>query len=122
MNKLVPAALLLLAACAGAPPAEPPVPAAVVVTLDESDTAILDRTLQVAGARPAGEAQRWENPSNGKTGSLTMIRQGFTRDGRHCGEVHLDARLHGYRAQDVRTACVGPDGRWQPEGGFSVAG
>lgn len=128
MRKPALAALaLLLAACATKPeepPAvvAPPEPEPFVLKLDDADVAILDGLLQTAAALPPGKVQPWENPATGKTGSLTLIRQGYTREGRRCGEMHLDARQHGYRAQDVRLACLDPDGRWRPEGGFAVAG
>lgn len=118
--------VLLLAACTTTreepPAAAPPEPEPFVVTLDDSDAAILDRLLQSAAALPPGQAQPWRNPANGKAGSLTMIRQGYTREGRRCGEMHVDARQHGYRAQDIRLACLDADGRWRPEDGFAVQG
>lgn len=116
------AALLVLAACATdepAPPAaEKPADTPYVVTLDDGDRAILDRTLQAAAARPPRRTTAWSNPSNGKDGTLTVIRQGYTRDGRYCGEVHYEARFRGYRMQEVKRVCRGADNRWTPENGF----
>lgn len=122
MKKLTLAALLVLSACATEKAAEPPAaekPAEpYVLTLDDSDRVILDRTLQQAATRPSGQIIVWNNPSNGRDGTLTMIRQGFTRDGRNCGEVHYEARYQGYRAQEVKRVCRGADGKWAPENGF----
>lgn len=123
MKKPILAALLVLAACSTDKPAEPVAekPASAgpyVVTLDDTDRTILDRTLQQAATRPTRQIIAWDNPSNGKDGTLTMIRRGYTRDGRHCGEVHYEARLHGYRTQEVKRVCQGTDSRWAPENGF----
>src|SRR5690242_593337 len=100
---LVAAAGIALAGCAADQPKSPaaataaaPVP---TITLDDSDKAIIDATLQTASKAMVGKPVAWTNPANGKNGAVTIIRQGYTREGKLCQEFHLVANTSAARAQ-----------------------
>src|SRR3954471_17176486 len=84
---------LVLAGCATdkAPtPVKQVAPSApLVVALDDSDKTIVDQTLQAASQAQPGKPIAWSNPATGRSGALTVIRQGFTRRGLLCQEYHL---------------------------------
>jgi surface antigen len=118
---------LALAGCAADQPKTPaaataPAPAApVAITLDDSDKAIIDATLQTASRGMVGKQVAWTNPANGKTGAITVIHQGYTREGKLCQEFHLVANTSTARAQHIGKACR-TAGKWTPEGDYTLAG
>jgi surface antigen len=121
---LVAAAGLALAGCATDQtkgPATTAAEAAAVpaIALDDSDKAIIDATLQTASKAMVGKPVAWTNPANGKNGAVTIIRQGYTREGKLCQEFHLVANTSAARAQQVGKACRS-NGKWVPEGGFTL--
>ena len=81
--------------------------------------AIIDATLQTASKTMVGKPVAWTNPANGKNGAVTIIRQGYTRDGKLCQEFHLVASKGVVRAQQVGKACR-ESGKWSPEGGYTL--
>ena len=116
---------LALAGCAADQPKTPaaataPAPAApVAITLDDSDKAIIDATLQTASRGGVGRPVAWTNPANGKNGAVTIIRQGYTREGKLCQEFHLVANTSAARAQQVGKACRS-NGKWLPDGDYTL--
>jgi surface antigen len=121
---LVAAAGLALAGCATDQTKGPAVASAAAapvaaIALDDSDKAIIDATLQTASRTMVGKPVAWTNPANGKNGAVTIIRQGYTRDGKLCQEFHLVANTSAARAQQVGKACR-TNGKWTPEGGFTL--
>jgi surface antigen len=120
---LVAAAGLALAGCAADQPKGPAVAAATApvpaITLDDGDKAIIDSTLQMASKAMVGKPVAWTNPANGKNGAVTIIRQGYTREGKLCQEFHLVANTSTARAQQVGKACRS-NGKWTPEGGYTL--
>jgi surface antigen len=119
---LVAAVGLALAGCATDQPKTPvaatsAAAAPVAIALDDSDKAIIDATLQTASRGGVGRPVAWTNPANGKNGAVTIIRQGYTREGKLCQEFHLVANTSAARAQQVGKACRS-NGKWTPEGGF----
>src|SRR3954471_18096133 len=120
---LVAAVGLALAGCATDQPKAPvaeSAPAAVpAIALDDSDKAIIDATLQTASRSGVGRPVSWTNPANGKAGAVTIIRQGYTREGKLCQEYHLVANTSAARVQHVGKACRS-NGKWLPEGGFTL--
>ncbi|GEO38443.1 surface antigen [Skermanella aerolata] len=120
---LVAAAGLALAGCATdqtkGPSTTAEAAAVPAIALDDSDKAIIDATLQTASKTMVGKPVAWTNPANGKNGAVTIIRQGYTRDGKLCQEFHLVANTSAARAQQVGKACRS-NGKWTPEGGFTL--
>ncbi|WP_192499185.1 RT0821/Lpp0805 family surface protein [Skermanella pratensis] len=120
---LLAAAVLALAGCAdkpAGPGAVSVIPeAAPLVTLEDSDRTIIDQTLQTASRGGVGKPVQWSNPATGKNGAVTVIRQGYTRDGKLCQEFHLVAAKGVVRAQQVGKACR-ESGKWSPEGGYTL--
>jgi surface antigen len=121
---LVAAAGLALAGCATDQTKGPAVASAasaapVAIALDDSDKAIIDATLQTASRAMVGKPVAWTNPANGKNGAVTIIRQGYTRDGKLCQEFHLVANTSAARAQQVGKACRS-NGKWMPEGDYTL--
>ena len=121
---LVAAAGLALAGCAtdqtkGPAVASAAAAAPVAIALDDSDKAIIDATLQTASRAMVGKPVAWTNPANGKNGAVTIIRQGYTREGKLCQEFHLVANTSAARAQQVGNACRS-NGKWMPEGGYTL--
>ena len=120
---LVAAVGLALAGCAtdqptapvaaSAPAAPPP------IALDDSDKAIIDATLQTASRGMVGKQVAWTNPANGKSGAITVIHQGYTREGKLCQEFHLVANTSAARAQHIGKACR-IAGKWKPEGDYTL--
>src|SRR5690242_18670824 len=86
---------LALAGCAADQPKAPAAAAAsapvYTIALDDSDKAIIDATLQTASRAMVGKPVAWSNPANGKNGAVTVIHQGYTREGKLCQEFHLVA-------------------------------
>jgi surface antigen len=121
---LVAAAGLALAGCAtdqtkGPAFASAASAAPVAIALDDSDKAIIDATLQTASRAMVGKPVAWTNPANGKNGAVTIIRQGYTREGKLCQEFHLVANTSAVRAQQVGKACRS-NGKWTPEGDYTL--
>jgi surface antigen len=120
---LVAAAGLVLAGCAADQPKGPAAAAAsapvAAITLDDNDKAIIDSTLQMASRAMVGRPVAWTNPANGKNGAVTIIRQGYTREGKLCQEFHLVANTSTARAQQVGKACRS-NGKWTPEGDYTL--
>ena len=120
---LVAAAGLALAGCATdqtkGPATTAEAAAVPAIALDDSDKAIIDATLQTASRAMVGKPVAWTNPANGKNGAVTIIRQGYTREGKLCQEFHLVANTSAARAQQVGKACRS-NGKWTPEGGFTL--
>ena len=121
---LVAAAGLALAGCATDQTKGPAVASAasaapVAIALDDSDKAIIDATLQTASRAMVGKPVAWTNPANGKNGAVTIIRQGYTREGKLCQEFHLVANTSAARAQQVGKACRS-NGKWMPEGDYTL--
>ena len=122
---LVAAAGLALAGCATDQTQGPTVASAAAAApvaafaLDDSDKAIIDATLQTASRAMVGKPVAWTNPANGKNGAVTIIRQGYTREGKLCQEFHLVANTSTARAQQVGKACRS-NGKWSPEGDYTL--
>lgn len=121
---LVAAAGLALAGCAtdqtkGRATSAAEAAAVAAIALDDSDKAIIDATLQTASKVMVGKPVAWTNPANGKNGAVTIIRQGYTRDGKLCQEFHLVANTTAARAQQVGKACR-RNGKWTPEGDYTL--
>ena len=122
---LVAAAGLALAGCAADQPKGPAAAGAAAsapvsaITLDDNDKAIIDATLQTASRAMVGKPMAWTNPANGKNGAVTIIRQGYTREGKLCQEFHLVANTSTARAQQVGKACRS-NGKWTPEGDYTL--
>ena len=121
---LVAAAGLALAGCATDQTKGPAVASAasaapVAIALDDSDKAIIDATLQTASRAMVGKPVAWTNPATGKNGAVTIIRQGYTREGKLCQEFHLVANTSAARAQQVGKACRS-NGKWTPEGDYTL--
>ena len=124
---LVAAAGLALAGCATDQTKGPAVASSAAaapvaaIALDDSDKAIIDATLQTASKAMVGKPVSWTNPANGKNGAVTIIRQGYTREGKLCQEFHLVANTSTARAQHIGKACR-TAGKWTPEGDYTLAG
>jgi surface antigen len=120
---LVAAVGLALAGCAAdqpkTPVAAPAATAPVAIALDDSDKAIIDATLQTASRGMVGKQVAWTNPANGKSGAITVIHQGYTREGKLCQEFHLVANTSAARAQHIGKACR-TAGKWKPEGDYTL--
>jgi len=126
MKKFLLAAVgLALAGCAADQPKAPAAAAAAAsapvyaIALDDSDKAIIDATLQTASRAMVGKPVAWTNPANGKNGAVTVIHQGYTREGKLCQEFHLVANTSTARAQQVGKACRN-NGKWTPESGYTL--
>jgi surface antigen len=122
---LVAAAGLALAGCATDQTKGPAVASAAAaapvaaIALDDSDKAIIDATLQMASKAMVGKPVAWTNPATGKNGAVTIIRQGYTREGKLCQEFHLVANTSTARAQQTGKACRS-NGKWTPESEYTL--
>lgn len=60
-----------------------------------------------------GDTHRWENPATGSSGEIELIKS-FTRDGKHCRQVRITNRAHGYAEAKTDSAfCQEADGQWK---------
>lgn len=64
-----------------------------------------------ATSAPIGEPIIWNE--SGRTGAVTLLRDGTTADGRQCREFQQDVTIGGDKTEAYGTACMQPDGSWE---------
>lgn len=81
-------------------------------SLDKADMMYAQRAEQQAYRAPIGQSISWNNPENGRHGTVTPIKDGRTDDGRYCREykhtIYIDSRAE----TAVGQACENADGTW----------
>jgi hypothetical protein len=84
---------------------------AVFSQLNESQQRAHEEAFIEATNAPIGEPIIWNE--EGRTGSVTALRDGTTSDGRQCREFQQQVTIGGQDEDAYGTACLQPDGSWQ---------
>lgn len=79
--------------------------------LNEAQQRAHEEAMVEATNAPLGEPIIWNE--EGRTGSVTAVRDGQTADGRQCREFQQDVTIDGRRTEAYGTACLQPDGSWE---------
>ncbi|MBY0510680.1 MAG: hypothetical protein K2P94_11085 [Rhodospirillaceae bacterium] len=84
---------------------------AVFSHLNETQQRAHEEAFIQATDAPIGEPIIWNE--DGRTGSVTALRDGTTPDGRQCREFQQQVTIGGNDEDAYGTACLQPDGSWQ---------
>jgi hypothetical protein len=79
--------------------------------LNEAQQRAHEAALAEATAADIGERIYWEE--DGRSGTVTPVRDGTTEDGRQCREFQQEVTIGGRSTEAYGTACLQPDGSWQ---------
>lgn len=79
--------------------------------LNEAQQRAHEEAFISATSAPIGEPIIWNE--DGRSGSVTAVRDGVTADGRQCREFQQDVTIGGRRENAYGTACLQPDGSWE---------
>lgn len=82
-------------------------------TMDELDRIKADRAFNQATQARVGSTINWNNPENGHSGSVKVVRDGTRDDGQYCREFQNTVMIGGQARQAYGTACRQPDGQWK---------
>lgn len=83
----------------------------IIDNLNEQQQREHEHTLHEALQAPVGETIHWED--NDASGSVTVIREGTSSEGRYCREYTQGIKIGGESQQAYGTACRNPDGSWE---------
>jgi hypothetical protein len=83
---------------------------AIIDNLNEQQQREHEKTLHDALQAPVGETIRWRD--NDASGSVTIVREGTSSEGRYCREYTQEVNIGGESQQVYGTACRNPDGSW----------
>ncbi len=81
--------------------------------IDEGDKAAASRAEQRAYNAPVGQQITWNNPSNGNSGTITPVRDGYAANGSYCREFQQTIIVGGKQQEAFGKACQQPDGSWK---------
>ncbi len=83
-------------------------------SLDKADQTYANQTAQKSfESAPTGQAQSWNNPDSGHSGTITPTNTFQTRSGQYCREFTQTIEVSGKKQQGYGTACRQPDGTWK---------
>lgn len=82
-------------------------------SMDELDRIKADRAFNQATQARVGSTINWNNPENGHSGSVKVVRDGNRSDGQYCREFQNTVIIGGKPQQAYGTACRQPNGNWQ---------
>lgn len=83
-------------------------------SLDRSDMMYAEAAERRAYSAPIGQSISWNNPENGRHGTVTPVNDGRSNDGRYCREYKHTIYIDGRAETAVGQACKNPDGTWTP--------
>ncbi len=81
--------------------------------MDANDKRLAANANQRAYSAPVGQQINWNNPQNGNSGSVTPVRDGYSRSGEYCREFQQNVTIGGKVQKSYGTACRQPDGQWK---------
>jgi hypothetical protein len=84
---------------------------AVFSQLNENQQRAHEEAFVQATDAPLGDPIIWNE--EGRSGSVTAVRDGVTPDGRQCREFQQQVTIGGNDEEAYGTACLQPDGSWQ---------
>lgn len=84
---------------------------AIIDSLNEQQQREHEQSLHEALQAPVGETIRWKDAD--ASGSVTVIREGTSSEGRYCREYSQAVKIGGESQQAYGTACRNPDGSWE---------
>jgi hypothetical protein len=84
---------------------------AVFSQLNEPQQRAHEEAFVQATNAPIGDPIIWNE--DGRSGSVTALRDGVTPDGRQCREFQQKVMIGGNDEEAYGTACLQPDGSWQ---------
>lgn len=84
---------------------------AVFSQLNEAEQRAHEEAFISATDAPIGEPIMWNE--DGRSGSVTAVRDGVTDDGRQCREFRQNVVIDGRDTEAYGTACLQPDGSWE---------
>ncbi|PLY14274.1 MAG: hypothetical protein C0631_11465 [Sedimenticola sp.] len=84
---------------------------AIIDNLNESQQRQHELALRGALKAPVGETIRWNDRA--ASGSVTVIREGTSSEGRYCREYTQQVDIGGESQQVYGTACRNRDGSWE---------
>ena len=83
----------------------------IIDNLNEQQQREHELAMREALQAPVGETIRWEDKD--ASGSVTMIREGASSEGRYCREYTHNVQIGGESQQAYGTACRNPDDSWE---------
>ena len=81
--------------------------------VDDNDRRRMATAERQAYTAPVGQQIAWNNPSNGNSGTITPIRDGYDQGGAYCREFQQTIVVGGQQKQGYGRACQQPDGSWK---------
>lgn len=84
---------------------------AIIDNLNEHQQREHELILRDALDAPVGETIIWHDSD--ASGSVTVIREGTSSEGRYCREYTQEVQIAGESQQAYGTACRNPDGSWE---------
>ncbi len=82
--------------------------------LDERDKKLAAEASQKAlETAPTGQPVTWNNPDNGHSGTVTVVKTYQTANNSYCREYQQTVTINGKQEQAYGTACRQPDGSWK---------
>lgn len=82
-------------------------------SLDKADRTYASQAMTKAYDAPVGQEITWDNPENGRHGSVTPVREGRSASGEYCREYQTTVYIDGRKQSAYGNACRQPDGSWQ---------
>lgn len=83
-------------------------------SLDRADMVYAERAVQQAHTALIGETVSWNNPESGHSGSVTPVRDGYSKTtNSYCREYEQTIYVDGRQEVGYGTACQRSDGRWE---------
>ncbi len=82
--------------------------------LDERDKKLAAEAAQKAlETAPTGKPVAWQNPDNGHSGTVTVVKTYQTSSSNYCREYQQTVTIDGKQEKAYGTACRQPDGSWK---------
>jgi len=83
-------------------------------SLDNVDQLYAREAQAQASGAPIGQTIAWSNPETGHVGTVTPVRDGYSRaTGDYCREFQTTVRIGGDTETAYGTSCRQPDGSWK---------
>lgn len=82
--------------------------------LDERDKKLAAEAAQKAlETAPTGRPVAWNNPDNGHSGTVTVVKTYQSSSNAYCREYQQTVTIDGKQEKAYGTACRQPDGSWK---------
>ncbi len=82
--------------------------------LDERDKKLAAEAAQKAlETAPTGRPVAWQNPDNGHSGTVTVVKTYQSSSNTYCREYQQTVTIDGKQEKAYGTACRQPDGSWK---------